>query len=503
MTESGLTRALLSSLRDAILEMDERGSLLWANPTAELLLSGGVPPAGLSLASFAARPEEGAELLADLACAGSGELGCSLELMGAKGQPFPCDLLVFREEGWRHFLAVIRPHSGEGESSAHLAEQILDLTHRLAAVQKTVNDLSLELIDKTVQLAEERNKTEAVLASMGEGLVVVEPSGRISQINSAACRILDTTPELAVGKSLGEPSLGAKLNALADSLRAFSESRALTDTPMDRLTVQEKVIELSLASIQDREGGAESVGTVVNVRDITRRAEIDRMKEELISVVSHELRAPLANVIGYIDLLLNEAAAVLSKEHLDFVAVARKNAERLIHLVDEMLDLSRLDAGAVRMDIQRVDMAGMIDYALTSFRAVAESRRLTITRRIEGEVAAAADVERLQQVLHNLISNAVKYSRDGGEVVIACRREGREVVITVADNGIGIRPEDQARLFQRFFRVRGGETRSIKGTGLGLSIAKSIVDSMSGRLTVTSEYGKGSAFSVILPAWRE
>ncbi|MBW7938800.1 MAG: hypothetical protein H3C63_08355, partial [Candidatus Omnitrophica bacterium] len=172
------------------------------------------------------------------------------------------------------------------------------------------------------------------------------------------------------------------------------------------------------------------------------------------------------------------------------------------HLVDDMLDLSRLDAGKIEMDITAVDLEYLINFSLLSFRNEADSKKITLSKEVQGHPQAAGDNDRLQQVLNNLLSNAIKYTREGGEVVVSAVEAGETVSLSVADTGIGLKPEDLARLFQRFFRVRNEDTRKISGTGLGLSISKSIVDAHGGRLTVTSEYGKGTTFTVILPTWR-
>lgn len=242
-------------------------------------------------------------------------------------------------------------------------------------------------------------------------------------------------------------------------------------------------------------------GTVINLRDVTQRAEADRMKTELISIVSHELRAPLANLTGYIDLVLNDPKSQLSGEQLNFLQVAHRNGLKLSKLIDDMLDLSRLESGKIEMSFADTDLEFLVNFSHLSFRKEAEDKNLELTKRILGNVHVQGDGDRLGQVLDNLVSNAIKYTPAGGRVEILCESRGDEVALVVSDTGIGISPEDQEKLFQRFFRVRSSETRKIGGTGLGLSIAKTIVDAHRGRLTVESSPGKGSRFTVVLPAW--
>jgi signal transduction histidine kinase len=503
MTDLPLFSPLLSTLRDAIIEVDEEGRISWANPAAELLLGGGMVLAGRRIQEFIPESEASAELLRDLKEAGDGAFGCDLDLASADGFPIPGELTFFREAGWPGYLVVILSRIEDSENAEQrFASQALQLSTRLTLLQQTVHELSAELIDKTVQLAEEKSKTEAVLASMGEGLLVIDPKGVVNQINDAACKILDTLPSEVLSIPLSEFPSGSKLSALAPVITQRLTAPPPGGDQIRRLEIQEKVIELSLAPILEMNGRPAEGGLVINLRDVTKQAEIERMKADLISIVSHEIRSPLANIIGYIDLVLNEQTPPLSEEFDGFLRVARKNSEKLMHLVGEMLDLSRLDAGKVEMNIDDVEVDHLISFIMLSFRTEVAAKNLSVTKNVKGSPHAAADMDRLQQVLTNLYSNAVKYTAEEGRIEIGAEQSGNEIIITVTDTGMGIKPEDQARLFQRFFRVRTSETRKISGTGLGLSIAKSLVDAQGGRLTVSSEYGKGSTFTVTLPTWK-
>lgn len=501
MRDLSSVTSLLSSLHDPLIELDQQAQILWANPAAELLLGDGTPLTDNSLVAFMAHREEGEELLSELAQVIEGEFVCDLNLHNLDGFQIPVEMALFKETHWPTFLVVLHPRGEEAHSTERLAVQALHLTTRLSAVQQKVHDLSVELLDKTIQLAEAKNRMEAVLASMGEGLLVIDSNGVVAQINQSACRILEIEADQVLGKTLEQSSTGSRFLVLAQYLNQRGTSLSGETMDPQRINLQEKVVEVSIAPIQEREGYSGDGGIVMNLRDVTRQAELDRLKADLISIVSHEIRSPLSNIMGYIDLVLTDPHQALSEDHAEFLRVAHRNGARLAHLVDDMLDLSRLDAGKVEMDITGVDLEYLINFSLLSFRNEAASKNITLTKQVEGHPQAAGDNDRLQQVLSNLLSNAIKYTPEGGTVVVTAGQAGDTVSLSVADNGIGLKPEDQARLFQRFFRVRSGETRKITGTGLGLSISKSIVDAHGGRLTFTSEYGKGTTFSAILPVW--
>ena len=502
MTDLLSFSSLLSNIRDPVLEVDKDCRIQWANPAAELLLGCGDALGGTSLTNLIVDETFANELAVELHGIAEGEFTCELDLKSQDGFSLQCDINVFRESSWPTFLMVIHPREKEGQTTERLALQALHLSTRLSTVQQTVHQLSAELLDKTIQLSEEKGKTEAVLSSMGEGLLVIDTNGTISQINEAACRILDLDKGEVLGFLLGECPPGSKISLIAQLLQRKQPDLGEDEFTRLRLDLQEKVVELSIAPIRQKQEPSEEGGIVLNLRDVTQQAELDRMKADLISIVSHEIRSPLANIIGYIDLVLTDPSHPIMEEQANFLSVAKRNGTKLAALVDDMLDLSRLEAGKVEMNTGDVDLEYLINFAVLSFRNEAANRNISLTKQVSGAPHAAGDSDRLQQVLTNLLSNAIKYTPEGGAVEVSGESCGETVILKVTDSGIGLQPEDQARLFQRFFRVRSPETRKISGTGLGLSIAKSIVDAHGGRLTVQSEYGKGSTFSVILPAWR-
>jgi signal transduction histidine kinase len=237
-------------------------------------------------------------------------------------------------------------------------------------------------------------------------------------------------------------------------------------------------------------------------RDNAARAqELSRLREALVATVSHELRTPLTSIVGYLDLIADEPEiAHLTAEQQGFLAVVQRNADRLQGLVGDLLLVAEADGGRLALDIQEVDLDELAATCVESARPAADARRIELTlhrgfaRRIQG------DPTRLEQMMDNLVSNAIKFTPEGGRVAVRTGVNDDHALFEVSDTGPGIAVPDQAHLFDRFFRTRSAIDGAVKGTGLGLAITKAIVDAHRGTITVESSLGKHSTFRVSLPA---
>ncbi|MFP2933929.1 ATP-binding protein, partial [Pyxidicoccus sp. 3LG] len=237
------------------------------------------------------------------------------------------------------------------------------------------------------------------------------------------------------------------------------------------------------------------------VRDITERKEVERMKNEFISTVSHELRTPLTSIRGSLGLLEGGIMGELPPQALDMVRIARTNTERLIRLINDILDLEKMEAGKLELKLAVLECADLVEATLSGVHGMADTAGVTLRSDLDGDGApqVKGDRDRLIQVLTNLVSNAVKFSPRGAPVTVRVKEEadGR-VRFSVVDQGPGIPPEQRSRLFGRFQQLDGSDTRSKGGTGLGLAISQAIVDQHGGRIDVESEPGKGSTFTFTL-----
>ena len=229
-------------------------------------------------------------------------------------------------------------------------------------------------------------------------------------------------------------------------------------------------------------------------------AEANRLKTEFVSMVSHELRAPLTAIQGYAELLA-EPADLPHRERDECLASVKSNAERLLALIDDLLDLARIEAGRIDLHCASIALAPLIDGAARSLRPVIDGKRQTLTVELEGALPTTvwADADRVTQILINLISNASKYTPEGGSISVTARRSDDFATVDVRDSGVGLSAEQQAQLFTRFFRAHPRGATRAGGTGLGLVITRSLVELHGGQITVSSTPDHGSTFSFSLP----
>lgn len=248
-------------------------------------------------------------------------------------------------------------------------------------------------------------------------------------------------------------------------------------------------------------------------RDMTHEREVDQLKSEFVSLVSHELRTPLTSIKGYVDLLLDGDAGELTREQQEYLGIVKENADRLIALINDLLDISHIESGKIELQRGPLDLVRLIHGVADSLRPsiAAKGQHLTLSLTGEHELSAAgrggvllppvfADPDRVTQILTNLLDNAYKYTPAGGSLSVRAYPEGDYVRVDVQDTGIGLSTEEQAHIFTRFYRARNRIVREVGGTGLGLSIARSLVEMHGGKIIVSSSPDHGSTFSFTLPA---
>jgi signal transduction histidine kinase len=247
---------------------------------------------------------------------------------------------------------------------------------------------------------------------------------------------------------------------------------------------------------------AESARIVLQEQN-ERLRELDRLKDEFVALISHDLRTPLTSITGYVELLESAETGPLNEEQSAFLAIVGRNAERLFHLVNDLLFVARLQSGPLELELDDVDLAVVAGESLARAGPHAESRGIGLELVVDGEAPVRGEAGRLTQVLDNLVSNAVKFSPDGSTVTVRVSAEDGAVVLEVADTGIGIPDTERSRLFERFFRASTAVSQQIPGTGLGLYIAHAIVEAHGGQIVVASVVGEGTTFRVELPHARQ
>ncbi len=383
-----------------------------------------------------------------------------------------------------------------------IVTQVAGVTEN-AEIYRLINLQAEELGAMLRTQQEEASKSQAILDSIADGVIVNNPQGPGMLVNPAAERILDGTRERLVATDLRhlidvfeEPGRSAALAAI-DRILANPNLPAQTATARVMLEVGSRVINAHMAPV--RTPRDEFLGVVTIFRDITKEVEADRAKSEFVSTVSHELRTPMTAIKGYTDLLFGGAVGPLNDNQKHFLSVIKNNTDRLTALINDLLDISRIESGRVRFEPAPVKLGEIVAGVVEAMAARAQQKGLTLSYEVDaGLPEVMGDHDRLYQVLTNLIGNAINYTIEGG-VQVEALNVGTAVQVNVRDTGIGIKKEDIGRIFDRFFRSDDSFVQESSGTGLGLPIVKMFVEMHGGRVWVDTELGKGSTFTFILP----
>ncbi|MGE5592063.1 MAG: two-component system histidine kinase PnpS [Betaproteobacteria bacterium] len=356
------------------------------------------------------------------------------------------------------------------------------------------NHMAAELERSISELAERKNRMETILAAMADGVIAVDPYGRILLVNRAACEMLGVSEEQALGKYVLE---AVRNHDLAEALE--SAMRGEADTREIKLrSPRQATIGVLSAPISESENGAVT-GAVAVLHDVTEVRRLEQIRTDFVSNVSHELRTPVTSIKGFVDTLLEGAMddrATLER----FLGIISHETDRLAQIISDLLELSKLESKGTEVRKTPVSLRAVVEAALGIVRGKALQRDIHISVDISPDVPPVpADEALLVQVFVNLLDNAVKYTPEGGHVRVRAHREDGATRVDVSDTGIGIPPEHLPRIFERFYRVDKGRSRQLGGTGLGLAIVKHIVERHGGQVWVASTPGEGSTFSFTLP----
>ncbi len=345
------------------------------------------------------------------------------------------------------------------------------------------------------RLREEMEALAVALQRTTDGVAIVGAGGRISFANRALGEALGASPSQVVGRLLAEfVRVPGDDHALADILGAVVDRGRWSGVLEAHGAAPAQVVwEVSLTPL----GGGTSPRSVVAIfRDVSEKHELEQMRADFLSMVTHDIKVPLTVILGYTE-MLGDPEPPPDQVPLDVVARIRESGEMIHALVCNFLDLSRIEAGRFTIDPRPFELRGLLEHALEQHGASA--RRKTIALALDcAPVLALADEGQIERVVTNLLANAIKYTGTGGRVTVTGRREGDRIVLAFADTGRGIPAADIPHLFQRYRRVR--EAKRTEGTGLGLYIVKTIVDAHGGELRVESTPGVGSTFTVVIPA---
>ena len=339
---------------------------------------------------------------------------------------------------------------------------------------------------------EQQTQQGAIFNSMQEGLLLLDKVGRIQMANRAFAELFDGTDDVR-GKLLLE---AVRWHEAAELAERLGPEQSWITCELRFPGPSELWFQVSAAAIKNQEGGR--LGTLLVFHDLTRLKQLERTREEFIANVSHELRTPLSHIKGYTETLLGGAKddpEVATR----FLHTIARNAERLQLLIEDLLTISELESGRVTLKLQPLPLQSVVGKVFDDFKTRAEAKTVTLTNSTSG-VKVNADAIRLEQVLSNLVDNAIKYGRTGGNVTIGARSaDDGKVEVFVRDDGPGLPADSLERVFERFYRVDKGRSREQGGTGLGLAIVKHIVQSHGGTVWAKSEAGRGATFYFTLP----
>ena len=355
----------------------------------------------------------------------------------------------------------------------------IEVTSRdeIGVLTNTFNDMAGQLEDTLRQVENERNKLDTLFLHMTDGVVAFSREGNVIHCNPAAQEMLHCT----VDENTHYHDLFGDIAPLDSVLTA-------PDYLEGERELEGRYLELLLAPF-DRESQS---GALVVVHDVTVQRRNEEMRREFVANVSHELRTPLTNIRSYAETLAENAGSIPPKTEKKFLGVILNESDRMTHIVQDLLTLSRFDSGHTELKLTRFSFTGAITDLYNATYMEAQKHDHTVELKLEpGLPEIVADRERVLQVMMNIVSNAIKYTPDGGRIVITTGRDDKRVWMEVDDNGIGIPAADRGRIFERFYRVDKARSRESGGTGLGLSIAKEIVEQHQGELRVVDKQEPG------------
>jgi len=241
-------------------------------------------------------------------------------------------------------------------------------------------------------------------------------------------------------------------------------------------------------------------GVVLAIRNISEFKKIETLKSQFVSMVAHELKTPVSAVLGFLDIINDEKIEISKEKEKEFLERSATRLKGLLDLVNDLLDISRMELGTKQREIVDIKIDEAINSTLLFLEIQIKEKGITVSTDFEDNLPAIkVDQNEINRVFTNILSNAIKYNKDNGSIKIAARTANNYVNIEISDTGIGLKPEEKNQLFQQFYRAKNGKTRGISGTGLGLSIVKQIVESYHGKIEVESEWGIGTKFSIYLP----
>ena len=376
-----------------------------------------------------------------------------------------------------------------GEFSSPLPEKG---SQEIRTLVRTLNAMGKEIDRRIKTISLQRSEREAMFRSMQEGIIAVDHKERIILLNPAARNFFAISEEKPEKKKINQV---LKHKDILEFIRHALHRKAYLE---QEVTIQEfakRYFRFSSAPLLAENG--QNLGVLIVVNDVTKLIRLDRMRQDFVANVSHELKTPITTITGYVETLRDENLDEATRRR--FLDVIARNSDRMNAIINDLLQLSRLEHGGDQMEKHPQRLHPILKEAVATFQKAAEKKNITLTLNSDETIRATVNGPLLSQAVTNLLDNAIKYSPEGGQVAVSLFRSQNTIRIAVKDTGVGIDPKYHQRIFQRFYRVDKARSRQLGGTGLGLSIVKHIVLAHNGFVKVESSTGRGSTFTIVLP----
>ncbi len=396
---------------------------------------------------------------------------------------------------------LTRPLGEIAEAAGKYTEGLFNWRVRLegrkddfAALGNQLNRMAEVTGEKIEALSKALAETQALLGGMEEGVLIVDLHGRVQKVNGAMEAILSHAYPLDIGKHYLEVFRDPELNELIQETLAAKQGQRRTLTPLNQ---PGRTFHVQSSLIQDTKSGVG--GVIVVFHDVSELKRLERIRQDFVANVSHELRTPLTAIRGYVEALLDEGLGSATQTE-QFLRIIERHTLRMEKIVSDLLLLSEMESPDRWLNRTPLHLQALISSAVETLRPLAESKQQTLQTGLSAQLPpVSGDSQKIQQVLVNLLSNAISYTQEGGHIAVEAHPVEKGVEVSVIDNGIGIPPEHLSRIFERFYRVDKSRSREEGGTGLGLSIVKHIIEAHGGKVRVQSKPGQGSRFSFFLP----
>ncbi len=401
-------------------------------------------------------------------------------------------LVVGRDTLKRQLLTLAREvrTRADGTPAAGSGEGEQDRLEEVASLRGAIDSLHEQLSARNAGLNQEARTLIAVLDGMAEGLWVTDAEGTVVRHNDALRAMLQTT-----GDIVGQRPLALLRNdALNEAVVRACREGASTHLELTLEGLFTRTLAIRVTPL-----GRDRPGSAAVFHDVTELRHLEKVRKDFVANVSHELRTPITAIRGYAETLQGGALQdpVMAPKMVDII---HRQSERLSELVEDLLELSRLESRELKLQVTDVSLAVAVSRAAEVVRHKAQGKKITVELDVPQGLMGRGDERGLEQVLLNLLDNAVKYTPEGGRVTVTGVQEDGRSVVHVQDTGVGIEPKHLARIFERFYRVDKGRSRDMGGTGLGLSIVKHLLSAMGGEVRVESQPNEGSTFTIFLPA---